>query len=245
MSIELAISDIVTAFDRVSIGTRVTGNQQAFIDLVKTAIENHDTSMDREPGQSFIKLPKEAVGMVSCGVGRHTGHQDDYCVRIHRDEPGVYLTRVNAAECTGVAVVVYTMDAYKADPQVTAARLEDLRPTSPQVDPDRYEVRDDFTHVLVAVLGFADTPKPEVSSHRFVRNLAGGNNEYDMVARALRAAKEDAVGIEKAQRVEFTTSEAFDIQTRVGFYLQSEVETMVKRAKATVEYERTWCTVAD
>ena len=143
-------------------------------------------------------MPKEDAVMVSCGAGRVgrvdgklVDDDDAYVIRTHRGERGIFLKRQHAAKCTGLAVIVYTLDAFKADPQVTPERLAALE--------------DGTTHVLVAVLGFSDSPKPEVSSHRFTRNAAGGNNEYlAMTADELRA-----------------------------------------KAKAVVEYEKNWQTVAD
>ena len=183
--------NIVTAFSARTIGTKVTSTPSQFMQVVMDATEAHDVSSDREPGQHFVMLPEGAKEMVSCGVGRHTGHEDDYIVRMHRDEPGLFLTRVNAAECTGVAAIVYTLDAFKADPQVDAVEAAELESFG-------------ATHVLVAVLGFSDAP-PALSSHRFTRNAAGGNKAFlTMSADELRA---DAAKV--------------------------------------VEYEQTWCTVAD
>jgi len=225
--LKLGMSDIVTAFSTHTIGTKVTVPQEKFIQVVLTALASHDPSTAKEPGQFFIMLPEGAKEMVSCGVGRHTGHQDDYCVRIHRGEPGVFLTRVNAEECTGVAVIVYTKEAYEADPQCTPERVAAACPDG------------DETHVLVAVLGFAgDAPKPEVSSHRFTRNLAGGNNEYDLLARGQKKANEDLDEDGNKRRGD-------EWGCHYGYYLEREVQDLVALAKRVVEYEQTWCTVAD
>lgn len=221
------ISDVCSAFEAHTIGTKVTSSELDFILLVGDALKKYDVSNDSEPGQHFLILAKEAVAMVSCGVGRHTGHQDDYVVRVHRGEPGVFLTRENAAECTGVAAIVYTREAYLADPQVTPERAAALH--------------EDTAYILVAVLGFADAPKPEVSSHRFVRNLAGGNNEYDMLARSSKLADDFVAESNKPE--EGRGSDKW--QSQYAYHLEREVEVMVKRAKATVEYGQTWCTVAD
>lgn len=165
------ISDVCHAFNTLAVGTKVTGNHDEFFAMLKEAVEAHDGSNDQAPGQHFIMLPDRAVELVSCGVGRHTSVGTDYAVRIWRDEPCVFLKREHAARCTGVAVVVYTWDAYTADPDITPEELERLQPVGGFDE-------EGLTHVVVAVLGFADAPKPEVSSSRFVRNCAGGNNAY-------------------------------------------------------------------
>lgn len=157
----LAISNIVSAFSTTTIGTKVVDHAR-FLSLVDSAISTYDWSACRQAGQGFINLPPEAISLVSAGCGKHTHNQDDYVVRTHRGEVGLYLKREKAEVCTGVAVVVYTREAYNNDPQV----IEGNR-----------QVSDEYTHVLVAVLGFAG-PKPEVGMGRFVINLAGGNNEY-------------------------------------------------------------------
>ena len=216
------ISDVCSAFDTHTIGTKVTADKVEFMRVIMDAVSKHDPEQDREPGQHFVMLPKEATEMVSCGVGRHTGHQDDYVVRIHRDEPGVFLTRVNAAECTGVAVVVYTRDAYEADPQVTPERMAALD--------------DDTAYVVVAILGFADAPKPEVSSHRFVRNLAGGNHEYDILR---LMARWDADNLPENRMLETDDSIARSKE------LERLIKEQAEHAKRVVEYEQTWCTVSD
>lgn len=161
MHIELA--NIVTAFNSKAIGTRVT-NQALFEAALEAAIEKHDFSADRIPGQGFLLMP-EAVPFVSAGVGPRTADPADYVCRCHRGVVGAYLTRQRATTATGCACVVYTREAYLADPDTLkepeeAARIEAANPD----------------YVLVAVLAFAG-PKSPLPLHRFVANLAGANNE--------------------------------------------------------------------
>lgn len=144
------------------VGTRVT-NFRALDELITGALETHDASKDRAPGQHYIVLPAVACQYVSCGVGRRTASPEDYHVVVHRGRAEALLKREKAAPATSVAVVVYTLDAYLSDPDVTAkdrAEMLDLRPT----------------HVVVAILAAAGPPS-ELSPVRFVHNLAGGNNE--------------------------------------------------------------------
>jgi hypothetical protein len=68
-----------------------------------------------------------------------------------------------AAPVDNVAVIMYTLAAYLQDPDCSEderRRVLDMRPT----------------HVLVAALASAGKPST-LTAHRFVWNLAGGNNE--------------------------------------------------------------------
>jgi len=56
---------------------------------------------------------------------------------------------------------VYTRDAYVADPDIT---------------PEDIQALGDSTHVIIAVLA-SSGPSAPLTPHRFVHNLAGGNNE--------------------------------------------------------------------
>ena len=96
---------------------------------------------------------------VSAGVGPQSTNPTDYVCRLHRGHVGAYLKREHAAPITGCAVVVYTREAYLANPEITAM--------------EAYRIGD-ATHVLVAVLAFAG-PEAPLTPHRLVANLAGGN----------------------------------------------------------------------
>ncbi len=156
-----AVSNVCAAFSPTgNIGTRVL-NQGGFSTALSLALRSYDATNDRVPGQHFVVVP-EAMPYVSAGVGRNEFRTaDQYVVREHRGRMGAYLKRKYAAPVTGVAVVVYTRAAYMADPEVSA---------------DEVAAMGNATHVVVAVLGFAG-PNPPLSPHRFVSNLAGGNNE--------------------------------------------------------------------
>ena len=158
---QFGISNVCGVFGESVIGTRVV-NRADFLALVNDTLKLHNTSSDRTEGQHFVRLPEEAVGMVSSGVGRVEGHPvEHFIVREHRGEVNAYLHRAHAAEADGVAAVIYTLDAYKADPEV---KMEEE------------SFGDDVSHVIVAVLAFAG-PQSPLTTHRFVSNLAGGNNE--------------------------------------------------------------------
>lgn len=158
----VAVSKIVTAFNRRAIGTKVIdrGRFEAFLD---DAIRKTDFSKGKTPGQALVRLPREAFRTVSCGVGKRTLDPDDYVPALHRGHVGLYLRRHCAAEVKSLHVVVYTWDAYKADPDVDLEEIKSFR-----VPP---------THVIVAVLASANN-KPRLSPGIFVHNLAGGNNDF-------------------------------------------------------------------
>ena len=161
IKVSLGVSNICTAFKDVTIGSKVT-NSIEFCDLLIAAIQNHDTTKDRAPGQHFIVLP-EAKRFVSAGDGPKSQNADDYIIRSHREGPKMFLKRSCAGEVNFLAVVVYTREAYIADPDMTPEELETLDPWA--------------THFIVAVIA-SSGPKGTLTPYRFVHNLAGGNNEY-------------------------------------------------------------------
>lgn len=160
---KIVASDICSALDTPAIGSKVT-NLKAFCDLMDERVAAFDFAACRVPGQGFLMCP-ELVPFVSAGVGPRSKNPEDYVLREHRGIVGAYLKREFAAKVTGCALVVYTRDAYLADPDVAhaekeAGRIATLNPT----------------HVLVAVLAFAG-PESPLPPYRLVWNLAGGNRE--------------------------------------------------------------------
>ncbi len=158
----IGLADIVTAFDERTIGSKVV-DAQGFMVALSNAMEAFDWTACRQPGQAYIALPKEACAFVSGGVGHRTQDPSDYVIRRNRGDVGLYLKRRHAAPVDSVAVVVYTLDAYLRDPDCS--------------EDERRRVMDmGLTHVLVAVLASSGKPST-LTAHRFVANLAGGNNE--------------------------------------------------------------------
>lgn len=158
----IGLADIVTAFDRKTIGSKVLDDAK-FLTCLADAMEAFDWTACRQPGQAYISLGKEACAFVSGGVGHRTQNPDDYVVRLNRGDVGMYLKRRHAAPVDSLAVVVYTLAAYVQDPDCS--------------DDERKRVMDmGLTHVLVAVLASCGKPST-LTAHRFVWNLAGGNNE--------------------------------------------------------------------
>ena len=161
-------ADICTAFDSLTvIGTRVN-DHEAFLDVLRVAVEDHDTSKDGAPGQHVVTLPESAFETVSCGVGKPTKNPDDYIIRVHREGPKLFLKRKFAYPVKSLAVVVYTRQAYLDDPDNALRSPADLAG----------EIGD-ATHIIVAVLAGHSNKTPPVTPFRFVHNLAGGNNEYE------------------------------------------------------------------
>lgn len=185
--LRIGLADIVTAFDERTIGSKVL-DEAKFMVCLADAIANHPWWTCRQEGQAYITLPQEACAFVSGGVGKRTQNPEDYVIRTNRGEVGLYLKRYAermepvwvteddetfatvrpktvslAAPVDNVAVVVYTLDAYLRDPDCS--------------EEERKRVTDmGLTHVLVAVLASSGKPST-LTAHRFVANLAGGNNE--------------------------------------------------------------------
>lgn len=156
------ISSVCEAFNLECVGSSVLDHAQFFVHLTE-ALEKHDISNDRVPGQHYIVMPAKAHMNVSSGVGRKSSDPKNYVLRAHRGVVSAYLRREFASPVEGLAVVVYTVDAYVADPDVSGAEIADIK-------------KGGFTHVIVAVLASAG-PTSHLTPHRFVHNLAGGNNE--------------------------------------------------------------------
>lgn len=163
MAIVLGLCCIVTAFSEKAVGTKVT-DAKAFLEAVPALVEGHDASGDRQPGQHYIPCPS-LVPYVSAGVGHRTDSPDDYVLRNYGGRVTTFLKREKAAVAESVALVVYTREAYLADPDTMKDAEETAR-----------ILASDYTHVLVAVLAFAG-PKAPLSPYRLVANLGGANNE--------------------------------------------------------------------
>ena len=155
-------TDCCTAFDYKTIGSKVERKEE-FLAALEKALEAHDVSKNRVPGQHFVVMPESVFGLVSAGDGLASADTNDYVIRVHREGPKMFLRREKAGDVRFCAVVVYTREAYLNDPDVTAEKAAELDP--------------DATHVIVAVIA-SSGPAAPVTPFRFVHNLAGGNNEY-------------------------------------------------------------------
>ena len=157
--IAIAFSSILTAFEERPIGTKIIDHTM-FIERLSVAIEVFDFEAQRVPGQGFLVMP-DAMPFVSAGDGPKTDNPDDYHLMVHRGEVSPYLKRDRAGEVAFCAAVVYTREAYAADPEVTAEEAARVS---------------EATHVLVAVIA-SSGPQSPLTPHRLVANLAGGNRE--------------------------------------------------------------------
>jgi hypothetical protein len=154
-----AVANMCTAFAEKTIGTKVKDGI-ALMAMLREPVEKHKGDLDQVPGQHFIRLD-EARHLVSAGVGRARASASYYVLRTHRGEVKAFLERDFAAQVETLSVVVYTREAYNADPDVVR---------------ECHQVSEDFTHVIAAVLASAG-PQSPLTPERFVHNLAGGNKE--------------------------------------------------------------------
>ena len=178
-----------TATHPMAVGTRIRETAtREFLRRVEPVIAAHDFAAERVLGQAVIDCPT-VVDCVSCGIGRRTESAHDYVLRPWRGRVEAFLRRSLAAPCAKVRLVVYTREAYLADPDV-------------QRDPvERACVEEsDCSHVLVAVLAEpADAANSPVGLTRFVANLAGGNHEAaTWSADEIRAMAKDVIAYDDA-----------------------------------------------
>ena len=179
-------SNICSAFEPSGvIGSKVI-NHAEFSRVLQAAVAAHDFAADRIPGQAFILIP-EAIPFVSAGAGRPTTDPSNYVLREYRGKVSAFLKREFAAPVEGCAAVVYTMQAYLDDPDITPEEAK--RVTAATLLSG--DVSSDTTYVLVTVLAFAG-PQSQLSPHRFTANLAGGNHEAQVwTADEIRAKARD------------------------------------------------------
>jgi len=174
--IQIMLSNIVTAFETGTTGTKVL-DHEAFETEMFRLVEEHEFPREDNPeahlvkGQAFIPAPT-LVGMVSSGDCSLEFCQstDDFVVRKHRGEFQMFARRSPRLPPPGFcALIVYTIDAYIRDPDVIGDPAEAERAML---------ARDQgISHVLVAVLG-SSGPKPQLSPYRLVANMAGGNLKH-------------------------------------------------------------------
>lgn len=160
---KLGVSSFCTSFLGDTVGTKVT-DRETFMVFAKILVEKTDFVSQECPGQASI--PSNVfIPYVSAGVGVRTKNPNDYKPRFYRGQMELFLKREFAILAESCSIIVYTRAAYLADPQVMS-------------DPEEVAKveQTDFTHFLVTVIAAAG-PRSPVSPHRFVQNLAGGNNQ--------------------------------------------------------------------
>lgn len=159
---------LLTAFEGETIGTKVV-DREGFINALTEAVQAFDFNSETNEhvtttGQGAVRL-NDALAYVSAGVGPKSSNLSDYVLREWRGEIKPYLRREHAAEVESLTVIVYTVEAYLADPDVDAVERENILGGIAA------------THVIVAVLANAGPKPPAYSPGRLVANLAGGNND--------------------------------------------------------------------
>jgi len=181
---QIVPSNICSAFGTHSvIGSKVI-NHAEFNRILLAAVAAHDFSADRIPGQGFILIP-EAIPFVSSGVGRPTENPDDYALHLYRGRVSAFLRRERAAVAESCAAVIYTLQAYLDDPDITPEEAERVNRLGP-------------AYVLVAVLA-SSGPRSELGPYRFTANLAGGNHEAQVwTADEIRAKAKDIMGYDNS-----------------------------------------------
>jgi hypothetical protein len=171
---KIMVSDICHAFNPSAVGSKIKfGFHDLFMQELEKAINKHKFMNDKYQGQSIVELPAVVNEWVSPGSWVRSKEPNDYVIWEYRGEVGMYLKRRNHMTSAKVRCVVYTKTAYENDPDYTADEAEMVK--------EFFGLHDGY--VLVAVLGDCDTNPSTVSYSRFVKNLAGANNEYKVMSK--------------------------------------------------------------
>jgi len=159
---------VTNQFTAAAIGTFVK-DPETLSRIVSEAVASFEFP---ENGQGFVVLPEAAKDCVLPGVALRTPNVGDYCLREHRGEISEYINRNTAdlGQCDMVAAIVYTAEAFLADPQTSEEEKAAFSEAG-------------YTHCWVTTLGNKG-PKPPVGAWRFAVNLAGGNAAYANATRA-------------------------------------------------------------
>lgn len=154
---EIAVSKICQAFDPVAVGTRVI-YEEDFMDCLEKKLPG----VEFKDGVAEVSMD-EALHTVTSGIAKRAFlTTSDYVVREWRGEIHCFAKRVHSAVAEHLKVIVYTKEQYTFDRQVDpteAARVKFV------------------DYIIVAVLASV-IEEAQISSHRFVRNLAGGNSQF-------------------------------------------------------------------
>ena len=160
------VASTLTAFNSTGVvGIKVVNHEGFFTELA-AALESYSTTEDRVPGQHFVVLPKTAHSTVSAGVGKKREDRRAYVISLHHGQPGIFLNRALAVEVEELTCIVYTREAYLADPGVAgdAAEVERIG-------------RSGCSHVVVAVHASPGGPMSPPTPYQLVRDLVTGDHE--------------------------------------------------------------------
>lgn len=169
-------SNIVTSYDSFTTGTKIT-NERTFNKVLGEVIFNHNFDNEEFPGQAVIELPiptddfpriPHPSTYLSSGIGLRSGAWCDYVIRHRRGKVELFLKREFAIPVENAAIVVYTRDAYFADPEMDQKERDRIASLE--------ETWGRATHFLVIILA----PSSPLTPYRLVANLAGANNEVQV-----------------------------------------------------------------
>lgn len=157
---KITVSNICSAFNEKTVGSKVV-SRTYFMACLKEAIEN--AKFDN--GVCVVPCDDATVACTSGVAKRSTVPFNGYIGREHRGEVILCAMRVYASETKSVSVVVYEKDRYVKESQVS------------KDEADRVEASG-ADYVIIAVIASAGEGPSPLTSHRFVRNLAGGNKDF-------------------------------------------------------------------
>jgi hypothetical protein len=161
-----------------AVGTQILDSERHIMEVERLLGGWYGPIEFPEDGQGRFLVPEHTWTNVLPGeVSRKGLHPTAYKAVEHRGEMilAADRDRVTLGDPTAVYVIVYTAEAFMADTQTSAEEKAAFEAAG-------------YTHCLVVTL--AVKGPPALSSHRFVRNLAGGNAAYaaktreDLVAEA-------------------------------------------------------------
>lgn len=155
---KIGVSNICTAFDDHTVGTKVTG-RGTFLHVLASIIE----AIGGPRNSGFVELPGDSVEeCVRCGVAEVSNlSKEDVHSVFYRGKWESFADPRKAAKFDNVSALIYSCDSYCKDPQVSNDEKAAL-------------IEEGIDYVLVAVHAGAG----DLGSIRLVRNLAGGNRNY-------------------------------------------------------------------
>lgn len=215
----IGISETLTAFNGDDVvGTKINGVGSFLHILAQVIKEDGGKSFENEnpkyAGSGFLTLPSDSFPLVRCGVALQEGlTAQDKHIKEYRGSDQLFALPSKAAPIESVKVLVYLIDKYLNDPDVKDNHSE-----------CQALIDEKVTHVIVAV----HAGPASFSSHRLIRNIAGGNQDF----------------------VPFTKLDAAGdlVYGPGGGGLENDaflLHTIITEAKATVEFEKKWIVVAD
>jgi hypothetical protein len=155
--VKLDIAESCSAFEKHHVvGAKVLDHSGLFA-AIKTAIAEYDR-FDEVDGELFLELPLETRTFVRARVGKATRFPQDYVVRRKDGLMQAYLLPEHAAPVDVLVVIVFTAEAYLANPKLR----------------DGVVVADDVTHVITEVL-----PNSGLDVHTPMEMLSGIGGDLD------------------------------------------------------------------